>query len=244
MTSFIQKGFAVAACAAVPFLAAPASVDASTVTGSVTGTINGTISYNDPDGWLSITGSFTSFSTLSDENALSPLGWRAEGTTTLFDADNSTVVTVDSDPTPRSAQELAIQYLFTEPTASKFTVGAFLLFQTVQSLNAGAAATGNDFFGFTADWTIENAILEVEPAGSTLGADFAFLFTDEGDKDNLAFLFGSYVGVPGFTFPSSGAGDFTSNLTLAPIPVPAALPLLAGGLGLLALMGWRQRRQA
>ena len=32
--------------------------------------------------------------------------------------------------------------------------------------------------------------------------------------------------------------------TVAPIPVPAALPLLAGGLGLMGLMGWRRKRKA
>ncbi len=32
--------------------------------------------------------------------------------------------------------------------------------------------------------------------------------------------------------------------SIAPVPVPAALPLLAGGLGLLGFMGWRRKRKA
>lgn len=36
--------------------------------------------------------------------------------------------------------------------------------------------------------------------------------------------------------------EFELRTSLAPIPLPAALPLLAGGIGLLGLMGWRRRR--
>ncbi len=40
-------------------------------------------------------------------------------------------------------------------------------------------------------------------------------------------------------------GFVISNLKveLAPVPVPAALPLLAGGLGLMGLLGWRRKRK-
>ncbi len=34
------------------------------------------------------------------------------------------------------------------------------------------------------------------------------------------------------------------RLDLTPVPVPAALPLLAGGLGLMGFLGWRRRRKA
>ncbi|MBG6208223.1 hypothetical protein IWQ49_002883 [Labrenzia sp. EL_126] len=39
---------------------------------------------------------------------------------------------------------------------------------------------------------------------------------------------------------ASGQGDI--NIELTPVPVPAALPLLAGGLGLMTFMGWRRRK--
>lgn len=41
----------------------------------------------------------------------------------------------------------------------------------------------------------------------------------------------------------SGSGGVDS-LVLSPVPIPAAFPLLAGGLGLLGLMGWRRKRNA
>jgi hypothetical protein len=40
--------------------------------------------------------------------------------------------------------------------------------------------------------------------------------------------------------PASG----TYALSVAPVPLPAALPLFATGLGLFALYGWQRRRQA
>lgn len=37
-------------------------------------------------------------------------------------------------------------------------------------------------------------------------------------------------------------GDYSDSLKVTVVPVPAALPLLAGGLGVFGLMGWRRKR--
>lgn len=44
---------------------------------------------------------------------------------------------------------------------------------------------------------------------------------------------------------SDGAGAFVfDDLQLMAVPLPAALPLFAGGLGLIGLLGWRRKRKA
>ncbi len=44
-----------------------------------------------------------------------------------------------------------------------------------------------------------------------------------------------------FNFGGSGALD---NIKITPVPLPAALPLLAGGLGILGFLGWRRRQRS
>jgi hypothetical protein len=38
------------------------------------------------------------------------------------------------------------------------------------------------------------------------------------------------------------SADYTLEKSIAPVPLPAALPLMGGGLALLGMMGWRRRR--
>lgn len=63
--------------------------------------------------------------------------------------------------------------------------------------------------------------------------------------------FSNWTNVKTFTWdsliPNSsniGIDDFTYSEPSAVVPLPAALPLLAGGLGVLGLMGWRRKKAA
>lgn len=47
----------------------------------------------------------------------------------------------------------------------------------------------------------------------------------------------------GLASPTDGA-TFSASLAIAPVPVPAALPLALGGFALLGFMGWRRRAAA
>jgi hypothetical protein len=37
--------------------------------------------------------------------------------------------------------------------------------------------------------------------------------------------------------------EFSATFTVAATPLPAALPLFAGGLGVIGLLGWRRKRK-
>lgn len=43
---------------------------------------------------------------------------------------------------------------------------------------------------------------------------------------------------------TSGTRIQLDNVSVAPVPLPAAFPLFAGGLGILGLLGWRRKRMA
>ena len=40
-----------------------------------------------------------------------------------------------------------------------------------------------------------------------------------------------------------GADNFEAFSSVSVVPIPAAFPLLAGGLGLIGLFGWRRKRR-
>jgi hypothetical protein len=99
-----------------------------------------------------------------------------------------------------------------------------------------------------------NDINEFEYAYGTLT-----LYSDSSKaKDNLAGTPNIIIGINGWTNPNALSSvwysqiDFPDTLTtngpvtieVAPVPIPAALPLFAGGLGLLGWMFRRRRAQA
>jgi hypothetical protein len=56
------------------------------------------------------------------------------------------------------------------------------------------------------------------------------------------------IALSGYFFPRPGSGDNSvfDDLTVvaSPVPLPAALPFFAAGLGAMGFMGWRKRRKA
>ena len=78
--------------------------------------------------------------------------------------------------------------------------------------------------------------------GTVDGAAFTRLasFQDVVNPFNLSLILGDNA----FGIGAIGSNDnFTiTSLTVTPVPLPAALPLFAGGLGLMGLLGWRRRQ--
>ena len=76
--------------------------------------------------------------------------------------------------------------------------------------------------------------------GETLELTYTLLISafTEGFSEAAYFQFSDPLNVSGF-------GDYpTVSFQGAVVPLPASLPLFAGGLGLLGLLGWRKRRKA
>ncbi len=68
-------------------------------------------------------------------------------------------------------------------------------------------------------------------------------FTNFGTVQSAMYMFGAFDGNDKWKLKSITV-DFTDPGNNVPeVPVPAALPLLAGGLGLMGLMGWRRKRK-
>ena len=83
----------------------------------------------------------------------------------------------------------------------------------------------------------------------TLGPGESFLFETvimaSFSGAGLESFGGAAIGDPGTIGIVPGLSGFLSSAPVdAQIPLPAALPLLAGGLGLIGLVGWRRRRRA
>ena len=105
--------------------------------------------------------------------------------------------------------------------------------------------------GFLADF--ENLVLGLLNDNAALLNEFAFdLFLDSNPcgflsggqslcNDFLADLDPTLLSVTVNSLGSFSA-DYTLNKSIAPVPLPAALPLMASGLGLLGFMGWRRRQ--
>ena len=127
------------------------------------------------------------------------------------------------------------------------------------ALVAGSSAPtpNDDLFGGTITFNFDRIVdllsfdfVDTEPNGNELfatgfnngsqvGSSGALVAGDGQFGTFTAGLFG--IDSVEFAFGGSGALD---NLTIAAVPVPAALPMLLGGLGLFGVMGWRRKSTA
>ena len=110
---------------------------------------------------------------------------------------------------------------------------------------------GTDALGNIVEWDILLDLIDTSNAQTgdmnnrifTRGNTFSF--DQDGGRTDLAScnpMFGcSFQADVGFN--TNNAGTWNA-VTVSPVPIPAALPLFAGGLGLLGLLGWRRKRLA
>jgi hypothetical protein len=127
-------------------------------------------------------------------------------------------------------------------TASQFVV-IDITGNSTTKLDGALTLTG----GITPDQVLINFLgvggsVQGAANGATLAA--TFLIPNEAVTLNSltinGHLFGGAAG-QNFQFVSNA---FINQPTLAPVPLPGALPLFASGLGALGLLGWRRKRRA
>ena len=146
-------------------------------------------------------------------------------------------------------------------TSFAFTIGdTSRNFDQIYTVNTPAGSTGTLTFGdasqggvrtdsFTISFTglgvsqIANWRVDVDLDNLDTVENFSTVFFDNGTLPNsvvtVGFSTGDFID---FTLPDgSSLYSYSASKPVDVIPVPAALPLLAGGLGLMGLMSWRRR---
>jgi hypothetical protein len=120
--------------------------------------------------------------------------------------------------------------------------GSSVLETITYSFDSGAA-TGIAFSGMACVGSCTFAIEAFAPGGASLG-------TVANSGDLVSALFGN-VPIASFliSLPTNFRGVGINAIVfdsadVSEVPLPAALPLFASGLGLLGLLGWRRRRNA
>lgn len=208
---------------------------------------------------LSITGDFSTSNSLTRFRVDAPLGWQASGSLTGANG-SGTVMFGETDPTPRAWSGPAsdsINNFYNNGTPSLFSLISFFnrtigdAFEATPVLNGTGATVGgiagvgwqyvpsaSDFTGFVGSPTFGTT------SPLTTAGTFTLTIDDpDGRSDFLDLLDGL-----NFAYSSNGTTGLSASFSAAPvpspIPVPAALPLLAAGIGLLGIVGWRRRRAA
>ena len=172
---------------------------------------------------------------------------------------NAATAAGSSDPTVTFTEQSPLSLTAGSPYSAAYTIQGFIQSQAGSTIGSPAHGLnlsdpmGSDLFNFTGTVTV------------TTGQTFTFAH-----DDGLTFVIGTdtVVNVPGPTSSESTTGTYTGtsgnepfqlvygeccsapavlevNLPLtSATPLPAALPLFAGGLGLLGLFGRRKKQKA
>jgi hypothetical protein len=132
--------------------------------------------------------------------------------------------------------------------AYAFTVGGSVANSVTSTINLGSLSVSNlSERLYSANPGDAIPVLGMPPGASYFVAWTSVLPGGSGEVavlDAMTLAPGTYVlEIRGLVTGASG-GSYTGQLNLTPVPLPAALPLLVGGLGALGAFGGRRRRKA
>lgn len=247
MARLEARTFVGGAAVAVALLATT-DVQSSTVSGSVSlDFMQGTLAFADPgvpgvpgDPALTMTGDFGTVNSLQNPTGSAPGGWQINSTIT-YAGQTTSPMARDEDFTDGygGAGGLRAEY--------RSNLGLFSIISFMDAIigqtNPDASASGVFSFGgvIPVNWEISGQNVDMGPPITATGN---FMFSIDGTDDARDFLnvFSGFSGAAADLDGNREGGSFTASFTLAPIPIPAALPLLLSGVGLLGFMGWRRRQ--
>ncbi|MBK5928002.1 hypothetical protein CCR87_11805 [Rhodobaculum claviforme] len=226
-----------------------ADVQASTISGSLDITLTGgQVSFDVPNGTATramvMQGQFQTSNSFQNPTGAAPLGWSItsemayEGVTSLLDAVDEDTTTGFGGPNGLRNEYRTNLGLF---SISSFMADILGLSNSTTGLGSGTLNFGG---AIPIAWSINDYVLNTGGPAITTSGNFTFSMTS--DSNALAFLnvFDGFAGIAGDLQGAREGGSFSATFSTSPttvIPVPAALPLLMGGLGLLGLMGWRRK---
>lgn len=251
MTS-LRTTFLAASLVAAPFVFAGHAVQASTVTGSittfadatsVTGTLDDSGAWSiEGSGVFAVIGGLSSYATPADD-------WRVDGLLASPALPGGPIFGSETWGGPLAAG--AVRGVL-EPSKLLFTLFGNAIDLVMSELEGspipspyvfqggfGLLPAGDEF-----GWTLSNIVNNstgMGPGQIEVIGDFTFSLSGNDLAASIPMLAGMGAG----TAQTSLQVLLTLspiNHGLTPIPLPAALPLLAGGLGIFGLIGWRRRQ--
>lgn len=262
-----SKAIIATACvAALPFGVAADRVEASTVSGSFVvelgGTMNRTFEFDEFErsagtDTLVLEGGFQTTNSFVNPTGSAPLGWGID--VDLSWGGTNTDALRETDPANfgwGGVGGLFMKYNDQDPASalvSLFSLASFMNAIIGQSLNTPSPNVGSGTW-LMANIPVAWEITEMS-RDNTSPIEFSgdYTFTISGASNTAAFfdLFDGFAGLADIGGPGPAVlaqapqfpQEFTLRATVSPIPVPAALPLMVGGLGMLGLMGWHRRRR-
>lgn len=247
-----------AAVLAVPFTLLSTGSDAATVAGAVTLDItDGRVSGTADSGTGALT-SLTVAGSFATRNTLCCLvtkvdAWQMTSDVTYFPStggqESSQLVEIGAPG--RSWSNLRADFL-DAPVTSLFTFISFFDSMVTQGLTGGGTATGTDEIGgVPTDWSVNatlNLFQDIQ-GNRDIRTSGTFEFTVNpsetlGGLDDFYATFGSFTGIGDDTAGLvSGDQEFMAKFRVAAIPLPGALPMLAGGLGVFGMIAWRRKQR-
>jgi hypothetical protein len=124
---------------------------------------------------------------------------------------------------------------------SQFVTGATNSFDVYTSFTGLSFGTGAGTSASTGTGDLVGFALNVEQLYVPVGYVTDSALSSSATWDNATF---ASLGITPGTYVYTWGAGADQSFTFETTPLPAALPLFAGGLGALGLFGWRRRRKA